>query len=104
VLHLRVSELDGDSLLRRNLRDHPLPLHAAVTRDSRSVFLDSRFQSKEDGSLILVENSDDAFAVPTRLRSGRASCRRAPQASSARPERIKPRRSTSKRCTPRSAS
>jgi len=63
VLHLRVRELDGDSLLRRNLCDHPLPLHAAVTRDARSVFLDRHLQSKEDRNLFLVENGDDASAV-----------------------------------------
>ncbi len=39
VLHLRVRELDGDALLRRNLRDHPLPLYSASTRNARSVFL-----------------------------------------------------------------
>ena len=63
VLHLRVRELDRDAVLRRSLCDHPLPLHAAITRDTRSIFLDSHFQSKEDGSLILVENGDDASAV-----------------------------------------
>jgi hypothetical protein len=65
VLHLRVSELDRDALLRRNLRDHPLPLHAAVTRDARSVFLDGHLQSEEDGGFILVENGDDASASMT---------------------------------------
>jgi len=63
VLHLRVSELDGDAVLRRNLCDHPLPLHAAVTRDSRSEFLDGHLQSEEDGGSILVEDGDDASAV-----------------------------------------
>jgi hypothetical protein len=63
VLHLRGSELDGDAVLRRNLCDHPLPLHAAVTRDSRSEFLDGHLQSEEDGGFVLVENGDDASAV-----------------------------------------
>ena len=63
MLHLRVRELDGDSLLRRDLCDHPLPLHAAVTRDSRSEFLDGHLQSEEDGGFILVKNGDDASAV-----------------------------------------
>jgi len=63
VLHLRVSELDGEALLRRNLCDHPLPLHGAGTRDARSVFLNGHLQSKEDGGFILVENGDDASAV-----------------------------------------
>ena len=63
MLHLRVSEVDGDSVLRRNLCDHPLPLHAAVTRDSRSEFLDGHLQSEEDGGSILVEDGDDASAV-----------------------------------------
>ena len=63
MLHLRVRELDGDAVLRRNLCDHSLPLHAAVTRDSRSEFLDGHLQSEEDGGFILVENGDDASAV-----------------------------------------
>lgn len=63
MLHLRVRELDGDAVLRRNLCDHPLPLHAAVTRYSRSEFLDGHLQSEEDSSFILVENGDDASAV-----------------------------------------
>ena len=63
MLHLRVSELDGDAVLRRNLCDHPLPLHGAVTRDSRSEFLDGHLQSEEDGGFILVKNGDDASAV-----------------------------------------
>ena len=63
VLHLRVSKLDGDAMLRRDLRDHPLPLHAAVTRDAQSVFLYGHLQSEENGGFILVENGDDASAV-----------------------------------------
>jgi len=63
VLHLRGSKLDRDAVLRRNLCDQPLPLHAAVTRDSRSVFLDCHLQSEEDSSFVLVENGDDASAV-----------------------------------------
>jgi hypothetical protein len=59
VLHFRVRELDGDAVLRRNLCDHPLPLHAAVTRDARSEFLDGHLQSEEDGGFILIKNSDD---------------------------------------------
>jgi len=50
-------------VLRRNLCDHSLPLHAAVTRDSRSEFLDGHLQSEEDGGFILVKNGDDASAV-----------------------------------------
>jgi hypothetical protein len=54
VLHLRVSELDGDAVLRRSLCDHPLPLHAAITRDTPSEFLDGRLQSEEDGGFTLL--------------------------------------------------
>jgi len=39
VLHLRVRELDGDALLRRNLRDHPLPHYSAIQRDADPYFL-----------------------------------------------------------------
>ena len=63
VLHLRVSELDGDAVLRRNLCDHPLPLHGSGTRDARAVFLHGHFQAEEDRRLILVENGDNASAV-----------------------------------------
>ena len=57
------SELDGDAVLRRNLCDHPLPLHGAGTRDARSVFLYGHLQSEEDGGFILVEHGDDAPTV-----------------------------------------
>ena len=50
-------------MLRRSLCDHPLPLHAAGTRDARSVFLDGHLQSEEDGGFILVEHGDDAPTV-----------------------------------------
>jgi hypothetical protein len=54
VLHLRVREFDGKSMLRRSFCDHPFPIHAAGTRNVRSVFLDGHFQSKEDCGFILV--------------------------------------------------
>ena len=50
-------------MLCRSLCDHPLPLHAAVTRDSRSEFLDGHLQSEEDGGFVLVEHGDDAPTV-----------------------------------------
>jgi len=50
-------------MLRRDLCDHPLPLHGAGTRDARSIFLDGHLQSEEDGGFILVEHSDDAPTV-----------------------------------------
>src|ERR1035437_8097301 len=46
VLHLLVGELDGYAVLRRNLCDHPLPLHGASTRDVRSIFLDGHLQAE----------------------------------------------------------
>ena len=49
--------------LRRNHCDHPLPLLAAGTRDSRSVFLDGHLQSEDDCGFILVEHGDNAPAV-----------------------------------------
>jgi hypothetical protein len=55
--------LDGDAVLRRSLCDYPLPLHAAGTRDARSVLLDGHLQSEEDRRFILVENGDYASAV-----------------------------------------
>ena len=54
VLHLRVRELDGYAVLRRDLCDHPLPLHGASTRDVRSIFLDGHLQSEEDGGFIQI--------------------------------------------------
>ena len=60
VLHLRISELDGDAVLRRSFCDHPFPLYGASTRDVRSIFLDGHLQSEEDGGFILVEHGDDA--------------------------------------------
>jgi hypothetical protein len=63
VLHLRVRELDRDAVLRRNLCDHPLPLHGASTRDARSVFVDGHLQSKEDRGFVLVEYGHEASAV-----------------------------------------
>jgi hypothetical protein len=63
VLHLLVRKSDEDAVLRCNLCDHPLPLHAAITRDSRSEFLDGHLQSEKDGGFILVENGDNAPAV-----------------------------------------
>ena len=50
-------------MLRRDLCDHPLPLHSTSTRDVRSIFLDGHLQSEEDGGFILVKNGDDASAV-----------------------------------------
>ena len=66
VLHLLIRELDGYAVLCSSFCDHPLPLHAAVTGDSRSVFLDGHLQSEEDGGFILVEHGDDAPTVNDR--------------------------------------
>jgi len=63
VLHLRVCELNGYAVLSCGFCDHPLPLNAAVTGDSRSVFLNGHLQSEEDGGFILVEHGDDAPTV-----------------------------------------
>jgi len=63
VLHFRVSELDGDPVLRRSLCDHPLPLHAACTRNAWSIFLYGHLQSKEDRRFFLAEHGDDAPTV-----------------------------------------
>jgi hypothetical protein len=63
VLHLFVGELDGDTVLRRNFCDHPLPFDGAGTRNARSVFLNGHLQAKEDCSFSLVEHGDDAPTV-----------------------------------------
>jgi transposase-like protein len=55
------------------------------------------------GEKTLVELAEQFTFIPTRLRSGRASLRRALRACSVRPERTKRRRLTSMRCMPRSA-
>ena len=63
VLHFRVREFDGNSVSHRSFYDHPFPLHAAGTRDARSVFLDRYLQFKEDCGFILVEHGYEGSAV-----------------------------------------
>jgi hypothetical protein len=65
-LHLIVSESDGDPVLRRDLCDHPLPLHGAGTRNAWSEFLNGHLQSKDNCCFILVEHSDNAPTVDDR--------------------------------------
>ena len=63
VLHLLVSELHRDAVLRRSLCDHPLPLHGAGTRNAWSVFLYGHLQAKDDCGFILVEHAHNAPTV-----------------------------------------
>ena len=66
MLHLRVRELDGASVLCGNLCDHPLPLVGAGTGNSRSIFLDGHLQPERECRFILVENGHNAPAVDHR--------------------------------------